>query len=295
MRYLNLSSHDYANMAYNNAKALRSVGVLCDSYSLHKHPFHYTEQSFMTTKSHIKSVYKDYDVVQIFHSCPIITELVRDHPHLVVYHSGTRYRRNPRKCNFIYNPIVKFTVTDHTEFMKLGAKNISYLAPHTELEPIEKHSNGKLIIGHYPSNPEVKGTRMIREMLEPFHDDFEIRIDERRVSHENNLERIGQCHIYVELYKPELHGRPYGCYGVTAFEAAALGCYVVTNNWHPKVYHDVYGHCHFGIANTPGAFHEQIKQLKTMSEHRDNLLTHKDFYEKHSLQATGNRILKITQ
>ena len=148
-----------------------------------------------------------------------------------------------------------------------------------------------MIIGHYPSNAEVKGTKEIREMLEPFKDDFEIRINETILPHEQNLKRIGECHIYIELFKPELNGKPYGCFGVTAFEATALGCVVITNDLHTLVYDSVYGYSDFFRINTPEKFKELMNELKSVD--RKDLTNSQSFYNNHSITSTGKRILEL--
>lgn len=296
MRYLNISSNDYANCAHNNAVALRAAGVKCDDYTLEPHVFGYKEQSLAVKPYFIKAIYKRYDVVQVFHSCPLMLSLVKDHPHIVHYATGTRYRENPVQANKLFNPVVKASVTDQTEFMSLGAKNLHYLAPHTDLTAVPKRHDGKLVIGHYPSHAEIKGTKEIMAMLEPYRDDFEIRIDTTIVPHEENLKRIAECHIYIELFKPEINGKPYGCYGVTAFEATALGCYTVTNNLHPEVYKSVYGPSPFRIANTREEFQkvfEIYRKVKPGWYH--TLSTGASFYTTHSARATGERIIEITK
>ena len=290
MRFLNLSSDDYANMAHNNARALRSIGIECVDLTMNKHAFNYESQSISSATNSIKATYKNFDVVQVFHSCPVIFDLVKDHPKLIVYHSGTRYRNEPEKFNELFNQNVLMSFTDQCEFMGLGAKNLHYIAPHIELKPVFKRGEGKTIIGHYPSKASVKGTDEIRQMLKPFEDMFEIRIDETLIPHEENLKRIAECHIYVELYKPTLFDKPYGCFGVTAFEATALGCQVVTNNINPPAYENEYGSCAFKIANTPEDFHATILALNEMRKLQ--LMTSEDFYMKHNIEATGKRIIE---
>jgi hypothetical protein len=292
-KVLNLSSNDYANMAHNNANALRSIGVICEDLTLNSHVFGYTEESKVVDRQYIINHVNNYDVVQIFHSCPVILSLIeiaKFKGRLIVYHSGSRYRDEPFFYNNIFNPIVYRCITDQTEFMELGAKDIAYLAPHTDLKPVDKRKDGKLIIGHYPSNAIVKGTKEIREMLEPFKDDFEIRIDETIIPHDENLKRIAECHIYIELFKPELNGKPYGCFGVTAFEATALGCVVVTNDLHESVYNNIYKHQPFCIANDKLTFERFIKMFKNCNEILDVSTT---FYNNHSIEATGKRILDL--
>ena len=293
IRVLNIASNDYANMSHNNANALRSIGVYCNDYVLATHPFGYTSQSKAVSKNRIKDIVNTFDVVQIFHTCPILLNEVLNanfKGKIIVYHSGTRYRDEPEFYNRIFNKVVYRCITDQTEFMELGAKDIAYLAPHTDLKPVEKRKDGKLIIGHYPSNPLVKGTKEIREMLEPFKDDFEIRIDETILPHEENLKRIGECHIYIELFKPELNGKPYGCFGVTAFEATALGCIVLTNDLHESVYNNIYEHQPFCIANDELKFKAFIKLFKGCTESMPVSTT---FYNNHSIESTGKRILEL--
>ena len=293
-KVLNLSSNDYANMAHNNANALRSIGVICEDLTLNSHVFGYTEESKVVDRQYIINHVNNYDVVQIFHSCPVILSLIeitKFKGKLIVYHSGSGYRDESEWYNTVFNPIVYRCITDQTEFMSLGGKDITYLAPHTDLKPVDKRKDGKLIVGHYPSNAIVKGTKEIREMLDPFKDIFEIRIDETILPHEENLKRIAECHIYIELFKPELNGKPYGCFGVTAFEATALGCMVITNDLHPNVYHSVYGKKPFMTS----------KYINGFKLHLDNILSnyslkewlHKDFYNNHSIESTGKRILEL--
>lgn len=292
-RVLNLASNDYANMSHNNARALRSVEVHCDDFVLNMHPFGYKSQSQRIARERIKDVIFNFDCVQIFHTCPVMLELVLASGYegkIIVYHSGSRYRSNPEHWNDLFNKYVYRCITDQTEFMELGAKDIAYLAPHVDLKPVPKRKDGKLIIGHYPSNPEVKGTKEIREMLEPFKDDFEIRIDETILPHEENLKRIGECHIYIELFKPELDGKPYGCFGVTAFEATALGCVVITNDLHPITYFKSYGQTPFIITNSNNEFNWQLSNIyKKVLDYN----TLSNFFNNHSIESTGERILSL--
>jgi hypothetical protein len=292
IRVLNIASNDYANMSHNNANALRSIGVYCNDYALSIHPFGYVSQSKAVTKDRIRDIVNTFDVVQIFHTCPILLNVIQEAKFkgkIIVYHSGTRYRNEHEYWNRVFNPIVHRCITDQTEFMELGAKGIEYLAPHTDLKPTEKRKEGKLIIGHYPSNALVKGTKEIREMLEPFKDNFEIRIDETIIPNEENLKRIAECHIYVELFKPELNGKPYGCFGVTAFEATALGCVVLTNNLHESIYTNIYKHQPFCIANDKARFQRFIKLFKSYNKMNDI----STFQNNHSIESTGKRILDL--
>lgn len=290
MRVLNLSSNDYSNMSHENANALRSAGVKCDDVCLSLHSFDYKTQSVRKTYNWITDHYMIYDVIQIFHTDETLYRLVKNHPNVVIYHTGTRYREKKEHFDQLFKG--RKIVTDQCEFL-LHNPDFIYLAPHTNLKPTKKES-GKLIIGHYPSNPEVKGTKDIERMLKPFSNDFDIRIDTKKVSHEENLARVSDCHIYVELFKPELNGKPYGCFGVSAFEATALGCLVLTNNINRQAYEDVYGMSPFLITNTEQIFINTLISLHDREIYEIALESfHAGFYSKHGATETGLRIKSI--
>lgn len=291
MRFLNLSVDDYANMSHENANALRSVGVYVDDFCINKHVFNYATQSKQIHRDRIKDVVGNYDCVQIFHSDERLLKHVLDGKpkKIVVYHSGTRYRQNHEYYNELFKDYKQ--LTDQTEFIKLG--NMSYIAPHTSLTSQPKRQDGKLIIGHYPSNPSVKGTDGIEYVLNQFKYDFEIRIDRTKVSHDQQLKRMSECHVYVELFAPEQQGKQYGCFGVTAFEATGLGCHVITQNLNPKVYEDVYGACYFSLANDKENFYRILEELKDVD--RNMLLTPAGFYINHNIESTGYKILELTK
>jgi len=289
MQFLNLSSDDYANMSHENANALRSIGVHCDDFAMYNHPFGYTTQSKLIKLEDISELAKNYDVVQIFHSDERIYKQVHKHPKVVVYHTGTRYRQNPSYYNNVFKDCIN--LTDQCEFIPLG--NMRYIAPHTILSGVPKRQDGKLIVGHYPSNADVKGTDTILTMLEPFFNDFDIRIDTTKVTHQEQLKRMAECHVYIELFANEQQGKPYGCHGVTAFESAALGCFTVTQNIHPEVYHREYGACYFHLANDKDSFIRTFEELKNAD--RNLLTTPSGFYFNHNIESAGYKILELTR
>lgn len=292
MRVLNISSVDYANMSHNNAHALRSIGIQCDDWTMSVHAFQYTSQSEVVTAKHIMEHYLNYDVIQLFHSCEKTYMLIMAHPNIVVYHTGTRYRMNKRYYDSLYQG--RTIATDQCEFL-LHDPTMMYVAPHTTLTQAQRPYRTKLRIAHYPSNYQVKGTKTIQRLLEPFKDRFEIDINTNREPHEKNLYRIGLADIYIELFNPTQNGQPYGCFGVTAFEATALGAVVVTNNLNRKAYEDVYGEHPFLTPNDEMSFIQAIESLAVQREEFDAIRTklHAGFHDKHSIQATGERIKQI--
>jgi len=292
MRVLNISSVDYANMSHNNAQALRSIGIDCDDWTMSVHAFQYTSQSQVVTAKHIMERFLEYDVIQLFHSCEKTYMLIMAHPNIVVYHTGTRYRMNKRYYDNLY--MGRTIATDQCEFL-LHDPTMMYVAPHTTLQPAQRPYRTKLRIAHYPSNHLVKGTKTIQRLLEPFKDRFEIDINTNREPHEKNLYRIGLADIYIELFNPTQNGQPYGCFGVTAFEATAMGVMVVTNNVNRQAYENVYGAHPFLTPNDEMAFIQAIESLAVPREQfdakREEL--HAGFRDKHSIKATGERIKQI--
>jgi len=150
----------------------------------------------------------------------------------------------------------------------LGMKNETYIATAIntdKFKPIEKTVKNPYLIAHYPSNEIVKGTAKIVEMLQKIEGaNFTLNTD--RVNHKAQIERMQGCDIYVELFAPTQRGKEYGCFGVTAFEAAALGKIVFTNNLNQKVYSDAYGDCALVIANTELNFIQKMKWILGLNE-----------------------------
>ncbi len=301
MKILNCCYSDYANYSYCNARALQAVGIDAKAISLTRHSFGYTEQAECTTEKDMLEQMREADVIQIMHTCPTTYDLVRkldaiNKPvkPLFVYHTGTRYRQEPDKYNQLFNPIIERALTDQTEFMHLGGKDIAYVAVAIDTDKIYpriKQPGNKLIIGHYPSKSQVKGTERIIKMLQPYWDLFDIRWDVKLVPHEENLKRIQECDIYVELFSPLQGEKEYGCFGVTAFEAAAMGKIVVTQNLYKEVYRKVYGECVFLTPGNSDLFAKDIEFLAKTPDIKGMQNLHRDWMvKKHGYKATGERL-----
>jgi len=290
MRVLNLSNSDYANYSHDNARALRSIGIDCRDACIHPHVFKYKTSSQVVELHEIEQAYKKYDCVQIFHSDVRLYQLVKSHPNIIVYHTGTKYRQQPEFHDEVFQNCK--IATDQCEF--LLKKDMHYIAPHVEMSVIQKRKRGKLIIGHFPSLPDAKGTNTIERLLRPFVSDFEIRIDKRKLTHPQHLKRVSECHIYVELFSPYQNGKPYGCFGTSAFEATAMGGLVITNNINRSAYESVYGQQPFLTPNTERDFKSLIAGLTDKNEYFNALeICREGFHEKHSIENTGKRILNF--
>ncbi len=305
MKVVNCAFDDYANMAFTNAKALQSVGINCRAVKRVKHPFGYTQEAEVVSQNKLLSICSDADVVQAFHSWDPGFSLLKKKVRIVM-HTGTTYRMNPKANNERFDNLVDITLTNHCEFMKLGAKNLHYLAPATDTNMIkcsDRIPEHPLVIGHYPSNPTVKGTNAISQMISDIYMEgppgkFIFAHSNKVLPYQEGLKRMAGCDIYIELFAPTQHGREYGNFGITAFEAAAMGKIVLTNNLYEQVYQDAYGDCPFVIVNTEGKFKAAIRHFIGMSANyirQRQLLARECVHGNHSLQATGKRWLQILQ
>jgi len=177
---------------------------------------------------------------------------------------------------------------------------LHYIAAAINTDEIQfsTHRNEELTFAHYPSNAPTKGTEKIKEMMSRF--DVRFLCDTTNVSHDDNMKRISECDVYIELFAPLQNGKPYGSFGVTAFEAAAMGKFVITNSLFHNIYVDAYGtygQCGLLISNTENSFIQTIEYLSqriTKEEFEHNkIFTRNCIVEKHSYPATGNYLKSI--
>ncbi|MGL4598536.1 MAG: glycosyltransferase family 2 protein [Bacteroidia bacterium] len=186
-------------------------------------------------------------------------------------------------------------MTDQTEFMQHLPSSTHYIVSAVEEMPVAvTPKRDKLVIGHFPSKSsiqDVKGTVKIMEMLKPFANKFEIRIGTNHVSHSENIRRMADVDIYVELFQPTLEGRQYGCFGVTAIEAAMMGKAVITMDMEFKTHIKTYGPHPFLLANTEGDFDMILRSIHDFGI--DQEFIHDTSVEYYSFEATGKRLKKI--
>jgi len=297
MKVLNLSYNDYANFNYMNCRALRSVGVECEALTMTPHVFGYSHAAKLATRNEIRIAACGADVIQIFHTSDFLLNLVDDlRKRIFVYHTGTIYRQKPDKYNSIFNPVVERTFIDSPEFFHLGAKNVTYIATAIDTNEIRLRPSGNdwPIFAHYPSLPDTKGTMKIMELMGKV-DGVNFLVDTSKVNHDQNLERMARCDVYVELFSPLQNGQPYGSFGVTAFEAAAMGKSVITNSLFHDVYRNTYGiDGWLNICNTEREFVEMVRRIHTngIAPERPAIIR-KWIEDYHSLKATGEYLLKF--
>lgn len=298
-KVLNISVDDYANFAHDNANALRSVGVKCIDVKLHKHVFNYARESEVVNEKTLKALIDNSNLIQIFHSDSSLLKYCKRR-RTVVYHTGTRYRQRPEIFNAQFNPHVERSFIALGEFAGKGSKNETYIVGATPMIGTRSlHFIKPLCVAHYPSSPEVKGSEGIISVLDKVQDQFGFKVScsTNLVPHKEQIARMNSCDVYIEMNSLMQGGKPYGSWGITALEAAALSKIVVTNHTTVKVYERTYGiRPPFILIEEYGTLERALEYLAGLSDVSINnmKINSYDWVKKyHSFEATGNRLKQI--
>lgn len=313
MKLLLFCVDDYANYMYNTYLSFKAVGVECECIKISKHAFGYDKEATVVTQEEAIDKIRAADSIHFFHSNVQWWEIIKSQPpgkFKVVYHTGTLYRRDPKGMNEIFAG-ADITITDQCEFMCLedNANTWKYLATAVDTEKIKPEITTEkqfpYVIAHYPSNSSNKGTEKVINLMQDainiqtYNTEIRMRFicSTVKVPHAEQLKRMMDCNVYIEMFAPTQHGNPYGCYGVTAFEAASMGKIVVTQNIYPEVYKNAYGCDYpFVICNTEVEFkqkmyaliQEPIEEINRLQENTRTWLV-----SNHSYEATGRRLKKL--
>lgn len=288
MKVLNICYEDHANFSYDNSLALQSVGVECDSVKTRSHPFNYAKQSDVKTMGEIQAMIEGYDVVQVMHSSLLPFPIKKPQ---VVWHTGTIYRMGHASLNHVFKgvkPIIalgEFTVLCPEAEYVVGAVDTSVF------KPTFTHGN---TFAHYPSDPLVKGSSYITTMCAMEGVNLDYSFD--KVDYSAQLERMDYCDIYIELFALIQHGKPYGSWGITALEAAAMGKVVMTCHTTKDVYERVYGESELVVSNTESEFKSNLNKWKNSPDIVGKKVATRLWVERnHSYAATGERVKKILE
>ena len=285
-----LTSSDWAAFSMGLYKSLKAVDADVIGHALTRHIFGYEEQLEVITPNNIKETYKDCDVVLMVHSDWELNEYITCP--IIPIHTGTKYRQGHELINTKFNSPISIIALP--EFQTL-APNPKYLVGAVESNWAVKDVVGRRIrVGHFPSNPDVKGTEDIVRILRNA-ENCEFIYSTERVSHAENLKRIYDCDIYVEMLASTQGGKPYGSFGITGLEAAAMGKIVITQAINDNgLYNDAYG------VNMLNFVKDELGLKKTLSsllQYKGDYLTGqmestKEWIEKnHSYKATGTKLM----
>lgn len=226
--------------------------------------------------------------------------------YVIIQTSGSTLRNEPKKVSQFFNPIIDKTIAQFPTLLNLGMKNevLIYYPVDTGfiLPEYKRRDPEKLIVGHFPSTPESKGTDIILPVVEKLEAEGKIKYVGVRTLKKSDmpprdwldqLELYKQCDIIIETIKPELNGSPFGEWGNTAIEAAAMGKIVITNSLNVDLYHKEYGDLALRIANDGEALEEHLRSLVSMGD--DDILREKMGFRgwverHHSIDATAERL-----
>lgn len=296
-----LAHDDYANLGYTFSKCLQSVGINALMLVQKKHPFLYPEQGIKI--DFIKDIRRyalNAPIIQFMHSQYMQTGVDLRKKRVFMFHGGTTYRKYHKTLNKNWNPKIEGTLTQTLDLIGKGAKNEKWLLPAVDterLKPVSSSGNGKVIIGHFPNDAKKKGSAFFEKAIEQLKKDpevkdrFEYITSDKKVSWQEQIDRVSACDIYAEM-------QVYGIWGITALEAAALGKVVVNNFTGLDRYREEYGECGLTVAIGLQEIVARLKDLILMPTQELDELKQKTrtwVEEKHSYQAIGKRLKEIYQ
>lgn len=297
MKIVSICNDDHANFMHNHANALRSIGVNCVDVKLKKHPFGYASQSKVVHESDLSEIISDADMVEIFHTDDFALDYCKG-KRTVVFHTGTRYRQRSAYFNSIFNPKVEMSICALPEFIGMGAKNEQYIvgAINTHrIRPYKKRIGKRIVVGHFPSNPIVKGSERINRLIDELKKihTFEYVYSDAIVDYDEQLERMNGCDVYIELFNPEQNGKKYGSFGITALECASMGKVIMTQNLGEQTYFNSYG------INTPFFKYESDSEFKRsfgkalQNIHFNQIKTRIWVEQTHSFEKYAHKIVSL--
>lgn len=321
-----LTKHDWANSGYRYMKSLESIGLKVIGLKGHEHQFKYPSRLKIDNRLSKKGKFHEDNVHPYFLEVPELKEEMErakviylvhgvfinsgidfQKKNVVVQHGGHN-RRDPEKFNEIFNPIVSDTILQCPDLIDLGAKNevlIYYPVDTNLLKPNYRSESEKVLIGHFPSNPETKGSCRILRVIDNLKRDPKIankfiyvgsKIKWKKLKYgfakwEDQLNRIEKSDIIIETLNLDLYGKKYGEWGNTALEASALGCAVITNSLTQDIYRKEYGSCALNIANDENELERQLRKLINHGNLVQEKKKARDWVvKKHSIEVTGKRL-----
>jgi glycosyltransferase involved in cell wall biosynthesis len=248
----------------------------------------------------LESLIESAHVVHVFASTYPMCAVDWRKTNLIVQHGGTVYRQDPDECNKVFNPIARRAIVQTPDLYGLGAENetLIYFACDTDyIKPdFSEKKPGRIVAGHFPSNPDVKGTdgilKVFKEIKSSYPEYFDWCAVTEKIPWKEQLKLYKKCDVIVEACAPDQGSKSYGEFGNTALEAAASGCAVITHHTHPDLYKENYGDLGVLVANTTGEIKTWLEGMIGQPSHMGNLkrMARQWVEEKHSIPATADRL-----
>jgi hypothetical protein len=319
---LMLCIDDWANTMWRFFKCLQHLEIDVLALKGEYHRMAYPEQipvhpglrgikSFPANKPEFIEYARDAKVIHLGASSIIFPGVNLKNKKVVMQHGGSVYRENYAAINNFFNEYVDATIIQCPDLLGLGATNEHwiYYPVDTDFIKPDYTTNEKLVIGHFPSNPDVKGTAQIVSVIEQLEREYPQRfeyvgvrdrstwnkefINKHLVFWSDNLKRMRKCDIIIETMNVTLNAKPYGEWGNTALEGSAMGNIVVTNCVHLEQYEKEFGSCELVIANDPKMLYKKLKgilELSTEDIIEMKVRARKWSEKRHSICATAQRL-----
>lgn len=318
---LMIAKNDWANTGYRFWRCLLSLGLNVLMVKGESHTFQYPVQApihpsltsvpialhpVLVMAPGLESLLDSAHVIHTIGSTWPLVPFDWENVNLVNQHGGTTYRLDPDSCNAAMDPQAKATIIQCPDLLELGASNehLIYYPVDTDLiQPqYERKDSKRLVIGHFPSDPRVKGTNTIFGAIKKInrkHRDFiyEGPQNERGIKHwmpwEKNIARMRNCDVIIETLATTNFKKKFGEWGNTALEAAASGCIVISNCLSEDVYKREYGGLGIRVANDPEALEAHLEEIIGLSDlelHQEKASCRAWAEQFHSMGATAERI-----
>lgn len=290
-----LAITDNANRTYKTVKALKSVGVKAKGFIRRRHPFNYPAELHIADLEKIIRYIEAFDTIWLTMGSTFFLKFIPKNKRLIVTHSGTKYRQNPKAYNEIFNefPNVKHVMITK-DLMNLGAVNEVFCSCRIVPDYIKRviPNGNKRVIAHYPSNTSKKGTEDILKVISELkkeRTDFIFHWRATPLPYMANIEDMQRADIYIDQLISHQNGKPLMQAGNQAFEAVASGCVVVTNMSEHQ------GEP-FEIANNVNELKDKLNYLLNLPkrEFQDlNLKHYETLMQRHSYEAMGMQIKQL--
>jgi hypothetical protein len=296
-----VAKNDMANVGYRVYKSLLTTGIKVEGMILKKHQFKYPQQLSIGDIKNMKNKCLKAKIVWFITGDLNLFKRLQSSikGKIVITYPGSIYRRNRERYNKELNPFISKHIAVSTDMMETGAKNSVYngMKAFDVDFLIPKYNNREIpIIGHFPSDPNKKGTGVIVRVLEKLVSKYKFYVDvgDSKVTYLANMRRMQNCDILIEQLFPKMAGMDMGILGMQAFEASCLGNIVVSNLLRPKYYKNRYGNMEIEIANTEEKLEQVLSDILEMGvkeRTEKQKQTRKWVVNKHSFEAMGKEIL----
>ena len=322
-----LAKYDWCNTSYRFVKCMEYLGLNVVAYKGVLHPYDYPEiiETHPALKVHsiclhpiiisapeLRPLVERAKVIWLATETYIDTGVNLKNKKVIVGFRGQTYLKNMKASQAVFNRISDVSLITWLPLYGHGLKNeqlVLWPVDTDFIQPNYKENNSKLIIGHFPSTPQNKGTDLIvsviNKLKKEYSDKFEyvgladssfnkrILRQPFHVDWVDNLERMKKCDILIETIKPTLHGKVLGDWSNTALEAAALGKIVITNFRNLELYEREYGQHEIHIANDAEQLEDRLIRLFECSYDeivRKQKAARKWVEDNHSIPVTAQRL-----